>query len=318
MLSFSTDDIAPQDRFEHWREVRGKSLFGATIELPREQRAGFRARFEAIEVGGALVSMVTGSPYTMSRTKADIARMAGNSLNLNRQVRGLGVLDVGNEHAQRLGDGEIAFTHSDVPFRAIPTRGGSFDYQILRIPLRGDVVLDANVENLMAITSSQLTQFSRPISALFNAVTNPSRRPADPAAAVTHIARLFMLERGRLKLGLSETRAALRAGLYHAACEILARDLSRHDLSPNHVASELGISLRQLHLLFEPSGRSFSRTLADIRLEHAFRLFETQPALSIIDVAEASGIESQATFYRGFRRAFDMTPGDKQWLARHK
>jgi hypothetical protein len=45
MISFSTDELRPQDRFDHWCEVRGKSLFGVTIELEREKRADFQGRF---------------------------------------------------------------------------------------------------------------------------------------------------------------------------------------------------------------------------------------------------------------------------------
>ncbi|MBP1292148.1 hypothetical protein ACVL91_005535 [Bradyrhizobium elkanii] len=44
MLTFTTDALRPQDRFEHWCEVRGKSLFGVTIELERDKRADFRGR----------------------------------------------------------------------------------------------------------------------------------------------------------------------------------------------------------------------------------------------------------------------------------
>jgi AraC-like DNA-binding protein len=318
VLSFSTDDVAPQDRFEYWREVRSKTLFGVTIELPHEFRAGFNAQFSAAQVGGAIVSTVRGMPYVISRTAGDIARMEGNSLNMNRQIRGLGVLDTGGDRMQGVGQGDIIFSHSDMPFTATPTKNEKFDYRMLRIPLEGDIVLGANLDNLLATTSSQLTRFSRPISALFNAVTDPKRQLADPATDITHIARLFMLERGRLKLGLSETRAALRAGLYHMACEILERDLDDFELSPGIVARELGVSLRQLHLLFEPSGRSFSRTLLDLRLAHAFRLFETQPHLSITEVAHACGLDNQATFYRGFRQAFGMTPGEKKWLIRDR
>ncbi|MDB5526972.1 MAG: AraC family transcriptional regulator [Devosia sp.] len=98
----------------------------------------------------------------------------------------------------------------------------------------------------------------------------------------------------------------------------MARDLPRYGLSPGSVANELGVSLRQLHLLFEPSGRSFSRTLTDLRMVQAFRLFETEPRLSIIEVAHSYGIDSLATFYRAFRNAFGMTPGDKQALVRRK
>jgi hypothetical protein len=38
MFTFSTEDLRPQDRFDYG-EVRGKSLFGVTIELERERRA---------------------------------------------------------------------------------------------------------------------------------------------------------------------------------------------------------------------------------------------------------------------------------------
>jgi AraC-like DNA-binding protein len=42
----------------------------------------------------------------------------------------------------------------------------------------------------------------------------------------------------------------------------------------------------------------------------ARRLLALQPDQSVIDIALACGFESQATFYRAFRHAFDMTPGD--------
>ncbi|MFX6218427.1 hypothetical protein ABTF55_21760, partial [Acinetobacter baumannii] len=41
MISFSTSEVPPDERFDHWREVRGKQLFGVTIELERERRADF-------------------------------------------------------------------------------------------------------------------------------------------------------------------------------------------------------------------------------------------------------------------------------------
>jgi AraC-like DNA-binding protein len=316
VLSFSTDEIATADRFEHWREVRGRSLFGVTMELPRERRPGFSGRFTAAEVGGATVSSLQASPYTIRRTKADIALAPGNSLSVNRQVSGVGFLDTGDDVISRVGDGDTIFSHSDMPFTATPGREDAFDYRMLRIPLRDEIALDANLDNMLATTSARPSPFSKPIVALFNVLTSREYRLDNPAMAVTHIARLILLDRGRLKLGLSETRAALRLGLFHAAIQILLRDLHRLELSPARTAVELGVSLRQLHLLFEPSGRSFSRTLTDMRIARAYGLFEAQPRLSIIEVAHVCGIESQATFYRAFRKAYGMTPGDKQALGR--
>jgi AraC-like DNA-binding protein len=316
MLSFSTDDIAAADRFEHWREVRGKALFGVTMELPRERWPRFSGRFCAEEVGGATVSSMQASPYTIRRTNADIARAPGNSLSVTRQVSGLGVLDTGDDVISRVGDGDTIFSHSDMPFTAIPRREEAFDYRMLLIPLRDEIALDAKLDNMLATTSVRPSPFSRPIMALFNVLTSRGYRLDNPATAVTNIARLILLDRDRLKLGLSETRAALRSGLFHAAIQILSRDLHRPELSPARTAGELGVSLRQLHLLFEPSGRSFSQTLTDMRMAQACGLFETQPWLSITEIAHTCGMDSQATFYRAFRKMYGMTPGDKQALGR--
>ena len=38
VYKWSTDQVDPKDRFDYWREVRAKGLFGATAELEREQR----------------------------------------------------------------------------------------------------------------------------------------------------------------------------------------------------------------------------------------------------------------------------------------
>jgi len=87
MLSFSTDDIRPQDRFDHWCEVRGKSLFGVTIELEREKRASFQGRFSATPIGNAVLAEMTASSYRVSRTPADIARVSSDSLSIGLQIR---------------------------------------------------------------------------------------------------------------------------------------------------------------------------------------------------------------------------------------
>ena len=76
------------------------------------------------------------------------------------------------------------------------------------------------------------------------------------------------------------------------------------------VATELGISLRQLHALFEPTGLSFARTLTAARLNEARRLLYATQERGIDEIAFACGFDSIATFYRVFRATYGMTPGD--------
>jgi AraC-like DNA-binding protein len=178
-------------------------------------------------------------------------------------------------------------------------------------------LLGAPAHDLFAALAAPRSAFARPLSALFNAITGGWRDLADPSASITHIARLAMLERGRLPPGMPECRAALRSGFFHAAHEILARDHHLPNLSPATVARELGISLRQIHILFEPTGLSFSRTLTAMRIRTACLLLETMPARSVADIAFASGFDSLATFYRAFRDSSGMTPTDMRSLTRH-
>ena len=117
-----------------------------------------------------------------------------------------------------------------------------------------------------------------------------------------------MLARGRLPSGMPEVRAALRSGLRYAAEEIMARDKHQQKLAPAKVALELGISVRQLHVVFEFAERTFARTLAAMRIAEARRLLIEVPALPVTQVAFASGFDSLATFYRLFAATYGVTP----------
>jgi AraC-like DNA-binding protein len=85
-------------------------------------------------------------------------------------------------------------------------------------------------------------------------------------------------------------------------------NLHQAELTPSRTAAALGISVRQLHMLFEPTGTSFASYLLLRRLERARTLLAEQPDVLIMDVAGACGIRSSTVFYRGFQQTFGMTP----------
>lgn len=131
---------------------------------------------------------------------------------------------------------------------------------------------------------------------------------ADLNREVAHIARLALVARGRLASGMPEVRAALRSGLRYAAEEIMARDRHQHGLTPGKVALELGISVRQLHVVFECAELTFARTLAMMRIAEARRLLAEVPTLPVTEIAYACGFDSLATFYRLFTSVYGMAP----------
>lgn len=307
MLSFSTDEIRPQDRFDHWCEVRGKSLFGVTIELEREKRARFEGRFSATPIGDAVLAEMTASSYRVSRTPADIARVSSDSLSIGLQIRGPGWMKIKGDRVHLVREGDVTISHANMMFAGTPERSDGFHFRTLKIPLTNDLALGARTHDLFPEPLTKGARLTRLIAVTLSAL---EQDPSPSSGGIESVARLALIARGRLAQGSPEGRAALRAGFLHAARDIMTRDLHRPDLSSATVAAELAVSLRQVHVLFEPTGLSFARTLTTMRLEQARRLLETMPARQVADIAYACGFDSIATFYRVFRSAYGMTPGE--------
>ncbi len=79
-------------------------------------------------------------------------------------------------------------------------------------------------------------------------------------------------------------------------------------LTPEPIASALGMSTRQLHGLFEMSAKSFARHLTAERVDRAVRALIFDPSRSISEIAFACGFDSLPTFYSAFRTIVGMTP----------
>jgi AraC-like DNA-binding protein len=310
VLAWSTDSLAPHERFAFWREERGKQLFGVTIELPLERRQAFHGRFSAREVGGATLASLSASAYEVSRTEADIARVSSDSLLVGLQVAGPGWCDT--PAGQTFVDvGAVSIGHTDLPSRGTPTTSGDFRIHMLKIPL--DRVAEGHAAaRRLCLAPVHDSRLALLVDAATSALIEeaPSLAPGRADRAIGTIAQLALLARGAVAAGTHESRQALRSGNRHAAQRIMRRNLQRGDLTAETVAAVLGISLRQLHVVFEPTGQSFHRTLTGMRVDMACRRLQMRPEESIADLAFSCGFESLATFYRAFRLFTGRTPGD--------
>lgn len=310
MFSWSTDALPPHQRFDQWREERGRQLFGVTIEMPPERRADFRGHFSARQTGGATLATLGASAYQVSRTAADIARLPRDALVIGFQIAGPGWCETraGNGFTP---EGGMAIGHSDSSYAATPSTEGAFLCRFITVPaeLLGDHRERARDLPLGTVEDRWLTGL---MEATADALFDDRRDLEEDAAAeaVRDMARLALVARGTLKGGAQDSRQAMRTGLRHAALRILRRQFHRHDLTPERVAEKLGVSVRQLHLIFEPTGRSVFQTLTAIRIAEACRRLSTVPGEAIVTVAFACGFDSLATFYRAFRRETGGTPGD--------
>ena len=141
----------------------------------------------------------------------------------------------------------------------------------------------------------------------------------NPSAVASHaalqtITRLAMVAHGMdprlcedLKSSVLEARRA-RAQMF------IATHCANPRLDAQRVAVHLGISLRSLHLAFEPTGTGVSTTIMKTRLAYADQLLRSFPTRSVLDIALEVGFNNLATFYRGFTRQYGAPPGEYRSL----
>ena len=305
-----TDEVEPHDRFDYWREVRSKGLFGVTAELEREQRANFFGEFSLRQLGGAGLVELKASPYTVERSISDIAYAPGDAICVYQQLGSGGWFGGLRSSDFAIANGSFATSHTDLPYRTAPLGAGGFHLRILKIPLGTIPAQDKRMRELAPRTFGDPT-LAPLLGACFTELGEASTDSgADATSLVQALAHLALIERGIVRPGSRRGQAALRTARLSQARRLIARHLQNPDLAPSMVADELGVSVRHLHMLFESAAKSFSQTVTDERLKQSRRLMREAPERLIADIAAACGFESLATYYRVFNAAYGMAPGD--------
>jgi AraC-like DNA-binding protein len=311
LFRWSTDQVDPADRFEHWREIRAKGLFGVTAELEPERREHFRGEFALQPIGKVGLIEIRASPYRVERTAADIANAPSDSLCIYQQLSQGGWFDTLREDftVQR---GTFATSYSDLKYRTAPIGTDGFRLRILKIPLAEIAPSRSGVHDLVAKPFDDSVAVGPLLQSCFTDLVDAAGSLETPEASrlVDALAHLALIGRGVVSPGSKAAIQALRVGHLSAARRLIARHQSNPNLSPAFVAGRLGVSVRHMHELFETTEKSFSQTVTALRLEASRGLLTSAPQRSISDVAFACGFESLATFYRAFRTAQGTTPGD--------
>jgi AraC-like DNA-binding protein len=310
VVTWSSDHIASDERFEHWRELRAKAVFGVTTERDDHYDGEFRGNLTIRPFGEAALVELHATPYKVFRTKADIARAPGDSLCLYQQLDGGGWFEAGRGGPFTTPRGSLATSHSDQPYSTVPTTAAGFHLRVLKIP--NGAALSRRVEELMASPLDERVPVTALIQSCFSDLVAKADTidPAQAQLLIQSLAQLMLIARGVVEARNDSSVAALRVGRLSAARYIIDRDSDSALLSPAFVAGQLGISVRHLHVLFEPTGQSFSQNVTAVRLAEACRCLREYPTRPVADIAFSCGFDSLATFHRSFRAAYGMTPGD--------
>jgi len=107
-----------------------------------------------------------------------------------------------------------------------------------------------------------------------------------------------------------QARDSTRTAQLTAIKRYIDLNLSDPALTPARASAALGLSVRQLHRLFEPTGSSFARYVLRQRLLRCRDAVAgaTGTGRSVVDIAFGWGFNSMATFYRAFASEFGAAP----------
>ena len=316
--TFTTDSLPADERFAHWREVRAERIYGVTIELEAEKRREFQGRFSAYSVANSALVEMHASSYSVHRSQRAIANAPGDSLCIYQQLDGAAWFDAGRGREFIVSAGGLAVSHSDLPYQTTPTTDGGFHLRLVKIPFAECKPLIEKAFDLTPRPVAMLPGLNSMLSAYFDAFVAQARglSGASAEAAVQALAQLALLARGLANPGAERSRDAIYAVQLQVAYRVIEANLHRVNLSVTTMATMLGISVRQLHLLFEPTGTTYARYVQSRRLERACIQLARDPDRSILDIALACGFESLSTFYRVFHAAYAMPPGDYRRMTR--
>jgi len=312
VYKWSTDQVDPRDRFDYWREVRAKGLFGVTAELEPERRQHFRGEFSLRKLGNAGLVELRASPYRVERRVEDIANAQSDSLCVYQQLGGGGWFSGTRLDEFAIRDGMFATSYSDLPYRTAPLSEDGFHLRIVKIPIADIARPRTGLDALVPKPVHDQTVLRPLLESCFQDLVEAGDdvEPTSAAPLVDALAQMVLIERGVARPASRLAQQALRIGRLSLARRLIAQHLSRGELSPTLVADMLGISVRHVHMLFETTQMSFSQTVTALRIARSRRLLREAPQRPIAEIAYACGFESLATFYRVFNATELMTPGD--------
>src|SRR5262245_59095997 len=312
MLSWSTNELRPHERFDHWVDVRIAKHGRGSATLERDMREDFSASYSVSRVADASVCEMRTSAYRFDRLATDINRMELDRFDIVHQA-GPGCRLQGPDDSFIVPAGGYSTHHTDTPYSLLPlTERGGFHARVVAVPFQRCQPFIRRDKGLAVQPLPADSAFGALFASYFDSfiAQAPHLQGAAADVALDTLVQLALVTRG-LASPLNETgRDAVHAGQLEAARRFVERHLQRADLTPAAVARAAGISVRQLHPPFQPTGTTFSRHMLARRLERARQALALQPQRSILEVALDCGIESSTVFYRAFRAAYGMAPGD--------
>ena len=265
----------------------------------------FSGSIQQVRSNGLGVAEVRATGHEVQRTKHHIAASASDVVFVNIQVSGQGtVQQFGDEVPIRPFD--IGLVDTTAPYRI----SHAADFALVSVELPRPII-GASVRGERRVALSR-TSGGRALSSLLLDVARlcvgTARTPATPP-----IASLVELIRYALELETKPEDVRTTSVRTELVLSYIDRHFAIAGLSAQSIAGALGFSVRYVHKVLEPTGRSLSEHVNAKRLDAARTLLLADtPSESrrVSAIAFECGFGDLSRFNRLYRTVYDETPSE--------
>jgi AraC-like DNA-binding protein len=308
---FSTEALPLRDRIAFWCDYYAQQVHSFTPgEVP--DSSAFRAEASGQVAGEFALLDIQAGLERAQRTAADVARDKTEAFFIRRFRRPLIWKAAPRSTPVELAHGVGDFCVSSSEWRFDAESKGAAWFGMLIIP-------HAALAPLLArgrLARPFRLPAASPLGSLLGAAVDAANAqlPLLPdelgEAVLRNLAGLVALACGASEEGAELGRGSVRTAQLAAIKRHVELHLADPGLTPESAAAALGISVRQLHRLFEPTGISFARHVLRQRLLRCRDAIAgaTGAGRSVVDIAFGWGFNSMATFYRAFAKEYGAAP----------
>jgi AraC-like DNA-binding protein len=308
---FSTDDLPPRDRVSFWCDYFAKQAHSITpSEIP--DPGAFCAEASGPVAGEFALLDIKSGLERIQRTAADVAKDKTEAFFIRRFRRPAiwraapSSMPVDLIHEP----GDFCVSSTEWRFQAESKGPASFDMLVIPQAAFSPLLAGGRLARPFQLPGAS------PLGSLLGAAMDAAKAQAPllsdelGEAVLRNLCGLVALACGATDEGAERGRDLLRSAQLAAVKRHVDLYLADPGLTPASAAAALGISARQLHRLFEPSGSTFARYVSRQRLLRCRDTIAgaTGTGRSVVDIAFGWGFNSMATFYRAFVSEFGSPP----------
>lgn len=309
-ITLTTDDVEIRNRFDFWHEVICSAFVRLEAEsLPADRP--FRAKIDTAELGPLTLSRVEAQSHAVHRSRTLISDEPRDEVLLSIQLKGTAVVEQDDRQAV-LRPGDFALYDATRPYDlSMPSE---FEMLVLQFDRQFLLERCPSPEILTAIRMTNNSTVTAPVSAFLRSL-EPIALGANDSAVSRQLATSALDLLGVAladQLGDHNSPGAEKTKHFLRACTYVNAYADDPDLTPERIASSIGVSLRHLHQLFRDHDVSVNKYLITRRLARCMDdlVSPHRAGLTVTEVAMNRGFKTVSHFSRCFSEAYGKPPSE--------